>query len=179
MKNHIRDYSGISPKLENRVYIDPAATVIGDVSIGSDSSVWPCAVIRGDVNTVSIGERTNIQDGSVLHVTHAGPFCEKGWPLVIGDDVTIGHNATLHGCTICDKVLVGMGALVLDGAVIEHEVLLAAGAMVSPGKILESGFLYKGNPAKKDRALTEKELNFFLYSAAHYVRLKNNYLGHI
>nr|MDT0253211.1 gamma carbonic anhydrase family protein [Endozoicomonas sp.] len=150
--------------------------VLGDVTIGDDSSVWPTAVIRGDMHSITIGERTSIQDGSVLHITHASDYNPNGYPLVIGDDVTVGHKAVLHGCTIKNRCLIGIGAIILDGAVIEEEVIVAAGCLVPPGKRLESGFVYKGNPATKTREISKKERSFFKYSAGNYVKLKNRYL---
>ncbi|MTI13058.1 gamma carbonic anhydrase family protein [Sansalvadorimonas verongulae] len=171
----VRTYQDKTPVLGERVFIDETAVVLGDVKIGTDSSIWPCAVIRGDMHEIRIGERTSVQDGSVLHITHAGPYNKDGWPLHIGNDVTIGHNATLHGCTIHDRVLIGLGAIVMDGAVVESEVLVAAGAMVPPKAHLESGFVYKGNPAKKARPLTDKERDFFLYSSSNYVTLKDKH----
>lgn len=164
------------PQLGNAVYVDPQSAVIGDVALGDDSSVWPMAVIRGDMHRVRIGARTSVQDGAVLHITHAGPFNADGWPLTIGDDVTIGHKACLHGCTVGSRVLIGIGAIVLDGAIIEDDVVLAAGALVPPGKKLESGYLYVGAPCKQARPLSENELKFFRYTAANYVKLKNQYL---
>lgn len=177
MSSPIRPYQNKTPTLGERIFIDPTAVVLGDVTIGDDSSVWPMAVIRGDVHTIQIGKRTSVQDGSVLHITHASSFNPKGYPLIIGDDVTIGHKACLHGCTVHDRVLIGIGAIVLDGAIIQSEVLLAAGAMVAPSKVLESGFVYKGSPAKKARPLTEKERNFFGYSAENYKKLKDMHLS--
>lgn len=173
----VRNYQGTSPVLGARVFVDPTAVVIGDVTLGDDSSVWPMAVIRGDMHRIRIGARTSVQDGSVLHITHAGPFNPDGFPLTIGDEVTIGHKALLHGCTIEDRVLIGMGAIVLDGAHIESEVILAAGALVPPGKRLESGHLYVGNPVRQARPLTEKERSFFPYTAANYARLKDKHLA--
>ncbi|GAB2892092.1 gamma carbonic anhydrase family protein [Microbulbifer echini] len=165
-----------SPQLGNRVFIDPQSAVIGDVTLGEDCSVWPMAVVRGDMHHIQIGARTSVQDGAVLHITHAGPFNADGWPLTIGEDVTIGHKACLHGCTIGNRVLIGIGAIVLDGAVIEDEVVLAAGALVPPGKTLESGYLYVGAPCRRARPLSEKEMAFFRYSAQNYVKLKDQYL---
>ena len=172
----IRNFDGIAPTLGERVLIDPAATVIGAVALGDDSSVWPAAVVRGDVNSIRIGARTSVQDGCVLHVSHKGPLTPNGFPLVVGDDVTLGHKVTLHGCTVGSRVIVGMGAIVLDGAVIEDDVVLAAGSLVPPGKRLESGFMYKGSPAQKARPLTAEELAYFTYTAGHYVKLKDKYL---
>ena len=170
----IREFDGITPDLAEGVFVDSMALVSGDVKIGKDSSVWPMAVVRGDVNSIQIGERSNIQDGSVLHVTHEGPY-GKGRGLVIGNDVTVGHNAVLHACTIEDFCLIGMSATVLDGAVIKKQVILGAGSLVSPNKILESGYLYLGNPARRARELTDKEKEYLQYSAEHYVRLKQRH----
>lgn len=175
--NPIRPYQKSTPQLGNNVFIDETAVVIGDVRIGDDSSVWPLTVIRGDMHSIRIGARTSVQDGSVLHITHAGPFNPDGYPLVIGDDVTIGHKALLHGCTIGNKVLIGMGAIVMDGAIIEDEVVLAAGSLVSPGKTLASGFMYRGSPVKQVRALSEKERAFFSYSANNYTKLKDLHIA--
>jgi carbonic anhydrase/acetyltransferase-like protein (isoleucine patch superfamily) len=172
----IRDYRGIAPTLGAGAYVDPQAAVIGAVELGDDSSVWPMAVLRGDVNRIRIGARTSVQDASVLHVTHDGPYSPGGVPLLVGDDVTIGHAVVLHACTVGHRVLIGMNATVLDRAVIEDEVMLAAGSLVSPGKRLLSGFLYRGAPAVQVRPLTEHERAFLKYSAQHYVRLKNHYL---
>jgi len=173
---NIRNFKQTRPQLADSTYVDEAAVVIGDVVIGEDSSVWPMAVIRGDVNYIRIGQRTSVQDGSVLHVTHPHEAVPGGHPLIIGDDVTIGHNVTLHGCIIHDRCLVGMGSTVLDGAVLEERVLLGAGSLVPPGKTLEGGYLWIGSPVKRARALTEAEITWFGYSAEHYVRLKNNYM---
>lgn len=172
----IRSYQGMTPELGARVFVDPSAVVIGDVKIGDDSSIWPLVVIRGDMHHIRIGHSTSIQDGSVLHITHAGPYNPDGFPLEIGDHVTVGHQAMLHGCAIGSRVLVGMGATVMDGAVVEDEVIIGAGSLVPPGKRLQSGFLYVGRPAKPQRALTEKELEFFTYTANNYVRLKDQHL---
>lgn len=173
----IRTYQGKTPSLGERVFVDASAVVIGDVEIGTDSSVWPLVVIRGDMHRIRIGARTSVQDGSVLHITHAGPFNPDGFPLTIGDEVTIGHKVLLHGCTIGSRILVGMGSIVMDGAVIEDEVILGAGSLVPPGKVLESGFLYVGSPVKKARPLTDKERAFFGYTAGNYVKLKDQHLA--
>ena len=176
MINSIRSFQGKSPSLGNRVYIDPQAAVIGDVHLGDDVSVWPMAVIRGDVNSIKIANACSIQDGAILHVTHDGPYTDGGKPLILGQGITIGHQAVLHGCTIDDYCLIGMGSLILDGVHIQHHVMVAAGSVVTPGKILESGYLYLGNPARAIRKLTEKELEQLEYSAQHYIRLKDKYL---
>lgn len=173
----IRTYQNKTPVLGERAFVDATAVVIGDVELGADSSVWPLTVIRGDMHRVRIGARTSIQDGSVLHITHAGPYNPDGYPLIVGDDVTVGHKVTLHGCTIGNQVLVGMGSIVMDGAVVESQVIIGAGSLVPPGKTLESGFLYVGSPVKQARPLTEKERSFFEYSAANYVKLKGQHLA--
>lgn len=174
---NIRPYKNTKPDITTDSYIDPAAVIIGDVHIGPECSVWPHVTIRGDVNRIYIGRRTNIQDGSVLHVTHPHPNIPEGHALSIGDNVTVGHNTTLHGCTIGNRCLVGMGSTVLDGAVLEEGVLLAAGSLVSPGKVLEGGYLWVGSPARKARPLNEDEQAWLDYSADHYVRLMRDYLG--
>jgi carbonic anhydrase/acetyltransferase-like protein (isoleucine patch superfamily) len=172
----IRAYRGRLPQLGARVWIDPSAQVIGDVALGDDASVWPLVAIRGDVNAVRIGARSNVQDNSVLHVTHDGPYSPGGVALHIGDDVTVGHGVILHACTIGNRCLIGMGATIMDKAVLEDEVLVAAGSLVSPGKRLQSGWLYRGSPAQPARELSTAEREQLLYSAHHYVRLKNHYL---
>ena len=173
----IRDYLGRRPQLGEGCYVDEQGLVLGDVVMGEDCSVWPMAVVRGDVNAIRIGDRTNVQDNSTLHVTHDGPYSPGGQGLQIGDDVTIGHGVILHACTIGNRCLIGMGALVMDKAVLEDEVYLAAGALVPPGKRLESGFLYRGSPAEKARPITDKERAFLKYSAEHYVRVKRRHQG--
>ncbi len=171
----IRTYRNIAPRLGANVYVDEQSCVIGDVVLGDDSSVWPMAVLRGDVNRIVIGCRSNVQDGAILHVTHDGPYTPGGVPLLIGDDVTIGHAAVLHACTIGNRVLIGMQATVLDKVVIEDDVMLAAGSFVPPGKRLLSGYLYLGSPVQKARPLTPDEIDNLKYSAQHYVRVKNSY----
>jgi len=174
--NNIRAFKNITPTIGNQTYVDNAACIIGDVVMGDDCSVWPMVAIRGDVNFIRIGDRTNIQDGSVLHVTHKGPLSPEGSALIIGSDVTVGHNVVLHACTIEDECLIGMGAVVLDGALIKKGAMVGAGSVVSPGKELEGGHLYVGTPARAVRELKQKEKDFLLYSAQHYVELKNDYL---
>jgi len=171
----IRTFEKKHPLVHASAYIDEQALVSGRVEVGADSSIWPMSVVRGDVNYIRIGERTNIQDGSVLHVTHDSEYSPGGKPLIIGDEVTVGHKALLHACTIEDRCLIGMGAIVLDGAVVRAGTMIAAGALVSPNKELEGGYLYLGAPARRARELTEKEKKYLEYSAAHYVRLKNRY----
>lgn len=173
---NIRSFEQHHPRIGEDVYIDPGALLIGDVQIGNQSSVWPMTVIRGDINRIEIGERTNIQDGSVLHVTHASPYATEGFPLFIGDDVTVGHKACLHACRIEHHCLIGMGAIVLDGAHLPPYTLLAAGSLVAPGKTLEGGYLWSGTPAKKNRLLRDKELEYLDYSAKYYAELGKRHL---
>jgi len=174
---NIRPYRNILPTLADRVFVDSSAVVIGKVNLATDVSVWPTAVIRGDVNSITIGERSNVQDGSILHVTHDGDYAPGGRGLVVGTDVTVGHRVVLHACTVGNFCLVGMGSILLDGAVLEDYVMVGAGSVVAPGKRLESRGLYVGSPARRVRDLTERELAFLPYSAAHYVRLKDEYLA--
>lgn len=171
----LRSYQDYSPQLGQRVYIDESARLIGRVQCGDDVSFWPMSVARGDVNEIEIGSRSNIQDGSVLHVTHDGPYTPGGIALRIGKEVTVGHKVILHACKIGDRCLIGMGAIVMDGAVVGDEVIVAAGSLVSPGKTLESRSLYRGSPARRVRDLTDQEIEQLAYSAHHYVRLKDRY----
>jgi carbonic anhydrase/acetyltransferase-like protein (isoleucine patch superfamily) len=174
----IRPYLDHRPTLGARAYVDEAATVIGDVVLGDDVSVWPATVIRGDVNFIRIGDRTNVQDGTVIHVSHDGPHAKLGgFSTQIGADVTIGHKAIIHACRIEDAVLIGMGAVILDGAVVRRHGFVGAGAVVPPGKTVGEGELWLGNPAKKVRMLSDAEIEGLYYSAQHYVRLKDRYLG--
>ncbi|MCP1314923.1 MULTISPECIES: gamma carbonic anhydrase family protein [unclassified Halomonas] len=177
MSKALRAFKDHFPRLGERVFVDPSSVVIGDVTLGDDCSVWPMAVIRGDMHRIRLGARVSVQDGCVLHITHASDFNPEGFSLTVGDDVTIGHKALLHGATLGSRILVGMGAIVMDGAVVEDEVIIAAGAVVTPGKRLESGFVYAGNPAKALRPLKEKERAFFTYTAGNYVKLKDEYLA--
>ena len=173
----IRSYKGIYPKLERSVYVDESAVLVGDITIGEDSSVWPLVAARGDVNYIQIGERTNIQDGSVLHLTRKSANNPDGYPLIIGDDVTVGHKVMLHGCKLGNRILVGMGAIVMDNAIVEDDVIIGGGALVPPNKKLESGYLYVGSPVKQARPLTDSELAFLKISALNYVELKDDYLA--
>ncbi|MDD7806071.1 MAG: gamma carbonic anhydrase family protein [Endozoicomonas sp. (ex Botrylloides leachii)] len=176
MATKAEGFRGKYPYISESAYIAASATIIGDVHIGDDCSVWPTAVIRGDTNAIQIGAKTSIQDGSVLHVTHKNDNNPAGYPLTIGQEVTVGHKAVLHGCIIGNRCLIGIGAMVLDGAVIENDIIIAAGCLVPPKKKLTSGYVYKGSPAKKSRPLTTEEYQLLRYNAAHYVGLKNEYL---
>ena len=171
----VAPYRGLHPQCAAGAWVHPRATVIGDVSLGADASVWPGAVIRGDVNSIAIGAATNIQDNSVLHVSHKTPARPEGGALVVGARVTIGHAVILHACTLSDECLIGMGSIILDGAVVQKHVLLGAGSLVPEGRVLESGHLYLGRPAKPVRALTAAEIAYFNYSAEHYVKLARSY----
>lgn len=174
MKN-IRNFEGHIPQLADSVFVDESAVVTGDVIIGDDSSVWPCCSIRGDIHSIRIGARSNIQDGSILHVTHDSEYAPGGNKLTVGDDVTVGHNVVLHACTIEDLCLIGMGSIVLDGAVVQSGAMVGAGSLVPPNKVLEGGYMWLGSPVKKVRELTDKEKAFLEYSAQHYVKLKNRH----
>lgn len=170
----IRAFKNHFPEIEEHVYIDEDAVIIGKVKIGKHSSVWPGAVLRADVNHIHIGEYSNIQDNAVLHVTHQSDSV-SGASLTLGDYVTIGHSVTLHGCIIHDFCLIGMNSVVLDNALIPSYVMIGANSLVPPEKKLESGFLYLGSPVKKVRPLSDEEKQFLKYSAQHYVKLKNEY----
>ncbi len=171
----LRKFKTTIPSIGKDVYLDDSAVIIGDVTIGDNVSIWPTVVIRGDVESINIGAGTNVQDGSVLHVSHAQDS-NKGHPLNIGKGVTIGHCACVHACTVGDYCLIGIGAIILDDAVLEDYVMLGAGALVTSGKKLDGGYLYVGSPAKQVRLLTESELAFLKYSSEHYIQLKDEYL---
>jgi carbonic anhydrase/acetyltransferase-like protein (isoleucine patch superfamily) len=172
---NMRTFQGIKPIIGTEVYVDPQACVIGDVVLGDDVSIWPMAVLRGDVNSIRIGKGSNIQDNCTLHVSHKTETEPEGFPLIIGNYVTVGHQVMLHGCKIGNYCLIGIGAIILDGAILQEKVMVGAGSLVPPGKVLESGFLYLGSPAKKVRPLSDEEMAHFEYSAKHYIQLKNEY----
>ncbi|QJR81005.1 gamma carbonic anhydrase family protein [Alteromonas pelagimontana] len=177
MTDALQAFKGKYPSVPSSCYIDDSSRLIGDIEIGENSSVWPMVAARGDVNYIRIGVRTNIQDGTVLHVSRPSDDLPEGLPLIIGDDVTVGHKCMLHGCILGNRILVGMGAIVMDGVVVEDDVFIGAGTLVPPNKRLESGYLYVGNPMVKKRPLKESELAFLAVSADNYVRLKNDYLN--
>lgn len=173
----IRTYQGQKPRLGQRVYVDVGAHLIGDVELGDDVSLWPGTVVRGDVNYIRIGARTNVQDGAIVHVSHDGPFTRPGgYPTIIGADVTIGHGAVVHACVIEDACLIGMHATVLDGAVIKQHGFVGAGAVIPPGKTVGERELWLGNPAKRVRVLSDRDVEALYYSSSHYVKLKDRYL---
>ncbi|TMP26641.1 gamma carbonic anhydrase family protein [Pseudoalteromonas rubra] len=174
-----RSYKGKTPKLAAGVYVDESAVLVGDIEVGEDSSVWPLVAARGDVNYIKIGKRTNVQDGSVLHLTRSSASNPDGYPLIIGDDVTVGHKVMLHGCQLGNRILVGMGAIVMDNVVVEDDVIIGGGALVPPNKRLESGYLYVGSPVKQARPLNEQEIAFLKTSAQNYVELKDDYLSEL
>ena len=172
----IRPLKNVAPHIHEQAFVDDQCIIIGDVHIGADSSVWPFSVVRGDVNHIRIGHSSNIQDGSILHVTHKSTSNPKGYPLIIGDQVTVGHRTILHGCTIGNRVLVGMGSTIMDDVIIDDDVMIAANSLVTPGKHLVSGFLYAGSPVRQKRPLTDDEIHSLTYMANNYVNLKNQYL---
>ena len=172
----LRRYKDLFPVIGDRVMIDDSSVIVGDVRLADDVSIWPLVAARGDVNYIQIGARSNIQDGSVLHVTHKSAKNPEGNPLIVGEDVTVGHKVMLHGCTIGNHVLVGMGSILLDGVVVEDDVMIGAGSLVPQHKRLESGYLYLGSPVKQVRPLKEAELEGLRYSANNYVKWKNDYL---
>ena len=171
----IRSFQGMTPSIAEDAWVDPTAVIIGDVELGSGSSIWPLVVVRGDIHHIKIGSNTNIQDGSIVHVTHDSRFNPGGYPTIIGDSVTVGHKVMLHGCTIGSNCLIGMRAVVMDGAVIESRVVLGAGSLVPGGKILESGYLWHGSPVRRVRELNEREQEFLDYSPMNYARLAQKY----
>lgn len=171
----IRKFEEFTPKIADSVFVDDSAVVTGNVEIGADSSVWPMCSVRGDIHSIRIGERTNIQDGCILHVTHGSEFAPDGYKLTIGNDVTVGHNVVVHACTVEDSCLIGMGSVLLDGCVVKAGAMVGAGSLVPPNKELEGGCLWLGSPVKKVRELNEKEKAFLNYSAEHYVELKNRH----
>lgn len=171
----LESYREQFPQLDDGVYVHPSAQVMGDVVIGVGSSVWPNAVIRGDVNSIRIGCGSSIQDGSICHVSHKSAKKPAGSPLVIGDYVTVGHMVILHGCRIGNECLIGMGSIIMDDVVIPDRVMIGAGSLVPAGKVLESNTLYMGRPAQAVRKLTPEEIAFLRYQAEVYVRLKEDY----
>jgi carbonic anhydrase/acetyltransferase-like protein (isoleucine patch superfamily) len=173
----IRDFEDSTPDIAATAYVDPTALVIGAVTLAADVSLWPMVVARGDVNSITVGARTNIQDGTILHVSHDSEYAPGGFPLTIGAGITVGHQCILHGCTIEDCCMVGMAATVMDGAVLRSGVLLGAGSLVPPGQELEGGFLWMGSPARKVRPLREAEQALIGYLAKHYIELKNRHVA--
>jgi len=174
MRN-IRPFESFHPDISETAFVDESAVVTGNVILGEDSSVWPCCSVRGDIHSISIGKRSNIQDGSILHVTHDSEYAPGGFSLTVGDDVTVGHNVVLHACTIENLCLIGMGSVVLDGAVVQSGAMVGAGSLVPPKKVLEGGYMWLGSPVKRARELTDKEKTFLKYSAQQYVKLKNRH----
>ncbi|MBI3560870.1 MAG: gamma carbonic anhydrase family protein [Gammaproteobacteria bacterium] len=172
----IRAFEERHPQLGAGAYVDDLALLVGAVEIGADSSIWPFSVVRADVNWIRIGARTNVQDNCVLHVSHDSDYHPGGYPTLLGNDITVGHQVVLHGCEIGDGCLIGMGTVIMDGAVIEPHTLIAAGSLVTAGKRLEGGYLWRGRPAQRIRVLTQTEHERLLYSAQHYVALKNRHL---
>ena len=166
----IKPYRGVLPTIASSAFIEDTAVIVGDVTIHTESSMWFNTVIRGDVHYIRIGHRTNIQDLSLLHVTH------DTHPLIIGDDVTVGHHVVLHGCTIHDRVLIGMGSIVMDGATVEEDCIIGAGSLITEGTVIPSRSLALGSPARIKRALNEKEVAWIKESAHNYVRYARRYM---
>ena len=171
----IRHFEEQQPDIHSSTFVDETALVLGDVKIAEDSSIWPFTVIRGDVNSIQIGSKTNIQDNSVLHVTHDGPYNPGGFSLKVGNNVTVGHRVILHGCQIGDSCLIGMGTTIMDGVIVEPNSIIGAGSLVTPNKHLESGYLWMGSPARKIRKLSDEEIESIEYSASSYAALKNQH----
>jgi gamma-carbonic anhydrase len=163
----IRPFNGVWPTIDASAFVAPGAVVIGDVTIRAESTIWYGAVLRGDDYWIRVGARSNIQDGAIIHVFNDG---RRQYPTEIGDDVTVGHGAKLHGCRLVNGCLVGIGAIVLDGAVVERQALVAAGSLVSPGKVVPEGQLWAGNPARHRRDLSDEERGYLGWNAGHYVR---------
>jgi carbonic anhydrase/acetyltransferase-like protein (isoleucine patch superfamily) len=168
----IRSFRGVRPTIASTAYVDESAQVIGDVVIGDESSVWMNAVVRGDVNTIRIGRRTNIQDGTIVHVMR-----EPSHPTVVGDEVTVGHGVILHGCTVADRCLIGMGAVLLNGSSVGADCIVAAGTLLTEGVVVPPRSLVMGSPGKVRRALTDDEVAFIRDSAANYVGYRLDYLS--
>ena len=166
----IKAYKGVTPTIADSVFIEDTAVIVGDVVIEADSSVWFHSVVRGDVNSIRIGRRTNVQDLSLLHVTH------ETYPLILGDDVTVGHHVVLHGCTIQNRVLVGMGAVLMDGVVVGDDCIIGAGALVTEHTKIPPGSLVIGSPARVTRPLREAELAWLKESAQNYVNYARDYM---
>jgi carbonic anhydrase/acetyltransferase-like protein (isoleucine patch superfamily) len=177
--SNIRAFKGISPNIGENTYIDDSSVLVGDIKIGDNTSIWPLVAARGDVNSIAIGKNTNVQDGTILHVTRKSDSNPSGYPLVIGNDVTVGHHCMLHGCILGSRILVGMGAIIMDGAIVEDDVFIGAGTLVPPNKVLQSGYLYVGNPMKQARLLKDSEQKFLKQSAVNYVKLKDDYLSEV
>lgn len=171
----IRNFKDKKPEIHPSTFVDESALVLGEVKIGKNCSIWPMTVVRGDVNTIQIGNNTNIQDNSVLHVTHDGPYNPGGYNLKIGNNITVGHRVILHGCQIDDSCLIGMGSTIMDGVIVESNNIIGAGSLVTPNKHLESGYLWMGSPARKVRKLNAEEIESIQYSAKNYVALKNQH----
>ncbi|MCG7898175.1 MAG: gamma carbonic anhydrase family protein [Candidatus Thiodiazotropha weberae] len=174
---NIRPFESHQPQIADDAWIDETAVVIGNVNIASQASIWPMSVVRGDVHKIEIGARTNIQDGSIMHVSHDSYYLPGGRTLVIGEGVTVGHRVLLHGCEIADDCFIGMGSTILDGAVLQRGVMLGAGSLVPQGRTLEGGYLWLGRPARRVRVLTEKEREVIAYTAEHYVTLAQRHAG--
>jgi carbonic anhydrase/acetyltransferase-like protein (isoleucine patch superfamily) len=170
MNRNFLPYNNILPKIADDAFIAPGAHIIGDVTVGSQAGIWFNCVLRGDVAKITVGDRTNIQDGTVIHVTR------NGHPTMIGSGITIGHKALLHACNLQDSCFIGMGAIIMDDVIVESGAMVAAGALITPGKIIKKGEIWAGNPGKFFRGLTEKEADFIKISENNYVKHAGEYL---
>lgn len=169
--NSIRPFGSVHPRVDPSAWVDPTAVVIGDVTLGPDASIWPLCVLRGDIHRIEIGAGSNIQDGSILHVSHDSRFMPGGAPVIVHERVTVGHQVVLHGCEIGERSLIGIGARVLDRALVEPRTMVGAGSLVTPGQVLTGGYLWLGAPARRARALTDQELEYLDYVAENYIQL--------
>ncbi len=169
--NSIRPFGAVHPRVDPSAWVDPSAVVIGDVTLGPDASIWPLCVLRGDIHRIEIGAGSNIQDGSILHVSHDSRFMPGGAPVIVHERVTVGHQVVLHGCEIGERSLIGIGARVLDRARVEPRTMVGAGTLVTPGQVLTGGYLWLGAPARRARVLTDQELEYLDYVAENYIQL--------
>ncbi len=172
----IRRFLDKTPVIDSTAYVDESAVIIGDVRLGKDVSIWPMVVARGDHQSIIIGDGTNVQDGTVIHIASSNEWVPGGLPCIVGEGVTVGHKAMLHACTIGNLCLIGMSSTILDGAVIEDHVMVGAGSLVPMGKRLESGYLYLGSPVKQVRTLSDREKFYIDYSWKHYIQTKNDFI---
>lgn len=171
----LEPYQNIYPEIAGGAFVHSTACIIGQVTIATDSSIWPYCVLRGDVEAICVGAQTNIQDGTIIHTTHAGPFTEAGRATHVGDQVTVGHRCILHACTIEDRAFIGMNTTILDGAIIRSGAMIGANSLITSGQDITGGYLWLGQPARKNRPLTQAEQDYIVYSAEHYDRIAQSY----
>jgi carbonic anhydrase/acetyltransferase-like protein (isoleucine patch superfamily) len=171
----IEPYQTHHPQIASDTFVHHTACLIGQVTVANDSSIWPYCVLRGDVEAIYIGAHTNIQDGTIIHTTHAGPYTDSGRSTHVGDQVTVGHRCILHACTIEDRAFIGMNSTILDGAIIRSGAMIGANSLITSGQDIDGGYLWLGQPARKVRPLTQAEQDYIAYSAAHYCRVAQSY----